>query len=137
MFRKTLLSALLLLAAAACSKDDTRPGENPANAFLQMQVPGVYEDDKTLFGYDSDLHQYAFNTGRRTFRIQNTKQDRMLLCTLGADPQPGARMTVAVETRAIASFPSQEIEMEVLRRTDGKVWLWNPKQRIGLLIRME
>ena len=46
-------------------------------------------------------------------------------------------MNVRVKTQGISSFPSRELQMLVLKRADGKAWLWNEENRTGLVIRIE
>lgn len=136
MLRKILLASVVLLAAVACSKSGT-DGPVDTHALLEKDAPGVYRNDDNVFLYDEDIHQIAFNALRRTFRIQNTAQDRYLHCALDADPVVGQQVAIDVTTRSIASFPSQQLTAEVLRRDEGKVWLWDEQSGTGLVIRIE
>lgn len=129
MFRKIICAVLLSTASAACSKSGTDGSDNPSNALLQKETYGIYADD--------DIHQYAYNTGRHTFRIQNTAQDRYLTCELDTTPTASSTVNVRVKTQGISSFPSRELQMLVLKRADGKAWLWNEENRTGLVIRIE
>lgn len=137
MFRKIICAVLLSTASAACSKSGTDGSDNPSNALLQKETYGIYADDDDVFVYDNDIHQYAYNTGRHTFRIQNTAQDRYLTCELDNTPTASSTVNVRVKTQGISSYPSRELQMLVLKRADGKAWLWNEENRTGLVIRIE
>lgn len=104
---------------------------------VAKETYGIYADDDNVFVYDNDIHQYAYNTGRHTFRIQNTAQDRYLTCELDTTPTASSTVNVRVKTQGISSFPSRELQMLVLKRADGKAWLWNEENRTGLVIRIE
>lgn len=136
MFRKIIISTILF-GAMACTKNESDPADASANYILQKEVYGVYVEDNNVFVYDSDIYQYAYNTQRRTFRIQNTAQSRYLACELDADPVPDEVINVRVETMGISSFPTQELRMQVLKRADGLVWLWNNEDQTGFVIRIE
>lgn len=136
MFRRILILAMLLAAAAACSKSDTDKS-GLSYALLQKEALGVYENDNSLFIYDNDLYQYAYNTGRHSFRIQNTSQSRYMACMLEAAPMVDRHVAVTVETQGISSFPSQELQALVLKISQGKVWLWDEAKKTGLIIRLE
>lgn len=136
MFKKIII-CIILFGAMACTKNESDPTDASANYILQKEIYGVYVGDNNVFVYDSDIYQYAYNTQRRTFRIQNTAQSRYLACELDADPVPDEVINVRVETMGISSFSTQELRMQVLKRTDGLVWLWNDENRVGLIIRIE
>lgn len=100
-------------------------------------VPGVYENENSLFIYDNDLYQYAYNTSRHSFRIQNTSQSRYMACMLETAPVVDRYVKVTVETQGISSIPSQELQALVLKISQGKVWLWDETKNTGLIIRLE
>ena len=76
---------MLFAVVTACSKSDTGKSGH-SYALLQKDVPGVYENENSLFIYDNDLYQYAYNTSRHSFRIQNTSQSRYMACMLETAP---------------------------------------------------
>ena len=71
MLRRILILTMLFAVVTACSKSDTDKSGH-SYALLQKDVPGVYENENSLFIYDNDLYQYAYNSSRHSFRIQNT-----------------------------------------------------------------
>lgn len=137
MLKKIIFAALICLAATACKDNTSDDGPASSNPLLKKETLGIYSNDDNIFIYDADIHQYAYNTRRRTFRIQNTSQDRYMACRLSADPVVGNYLTVDVKTRGISSFPAQELEVQVLKRSQGKVWLWNAEKKAGFVIRIE
>lgn len=137
MFKKIIFAAMVCVAAIACKESGTDDSTPTSHALLNKQAPGIYDNDDNVFIYDEDIHQLAFNTQRHTFRIQNTAQDRYLICALDADPVANNRVTVDVKTRGISRFPSQTLQVQVLKRDQGKVWLWNEEKKAGFVIRIE
>lgn len=136
MLKKIIFSLLICMATTACSSSDVDQ-TGSSNALLKNELFGVYKDQSKLFAYDSDLHQYAYSTQRRTFRIQNAAQDRYLSCELDAEPVANQQVTASIKTKGISSFPTQELQLLVLKKANGKVWLWNAEKRIGLVIQFE
>lgn len=136
MFKKIIFAALFCLTVTACK--DNAAGDDPttSNPLLKKETPGIYSDNDNIFIYDADIHQYAYNTGRRTFRIQNTSQDRYMACRLNAVPVVNEYVTIDVKTRGISSFPAQELEVQVLKISQGKAWLWNAEKKTGFVIRI-
>lgn len=135
MFRRIIIAATIL-AGAACSESGTDKS-GLSYALLQKEALGVYDNDNSLFVYDSDIYQYAYNTRRHSFRIQNTSQSRTMTCVLESAPQTDRYVGVKIETRGISSLPSRQIEALVLKQSQGKVWLWDEKTGTGLIIRLE
>lgn len=137
MLKKIIFAVLICLSATACK--DNASDDDPASShpLLKKETPGIYSNNDNIFIYDADIHQYAYNTRRRTFRLQNTSQDRYLACRLSAEPSVNSYVTIDVKTRGISSFPSQELEVRVLKRSQGKVWLWNDEKKTGFVIRIE
>ena len=111
MFGKIICAVLLSTASAACSKSGTDGSDNPSNALLQKETYGIYADDDNVFVY--------------------------LTCELDTTPTASSTVNVRVKTQGISSFPSRELQMLVLKRADGKAWLWNEENRTGLVIRIE
>lgn len=136
MFRRTLILTMLFAVVTACSKSDTDKS-GLSYALLQKEALGVYENDNSLFIYDDDLYQYAYNTSRHSFRIQNTSQSRYMACMLKTAPVVDRYVKVTVETQGISSIPSQELQALVLKISQGKVWLWDETKNTGLIIRLE
>ena len=130
MLRRILILTMLFAVVTACSKSDTGKSGH-SYALLQKDVPGVYEI------YDNDLYQYAYNTSRHSFRIQNTSQSRYMACMLETAPVVDRYVKVTVETQGISSIPSQELQALVLKISQGKVWLWDETKNTGLIIRLE
>ena len=109
MLRRILILTMLFAVVTACSKSDTDKSGH-SYALLQKDVPGVYENENSLFIYDNDLYQYAYNTSRHSFRIQNTSQSRYMACMLETAPVVDRYVKVTVETQGISSIPSQELQ---------------------------
>ena len=125
MLRRILILTMLFAVVTACSKSDTGKSGH-SYALLQKDVPGVYENENSLFIYDNDL-----------FRIQNTSQSRYMACMLETAPVVDRYVKVTVETQGISSIPSQELQALVLKISQGKVWLWDETKNTGLIIRLE
>ncbi len=135
MLKRILILAAVLPGLTAC-KDSGVDGEF-SHPLTQKEVPGIYSENKNVFVYDNEIHQYAFNTMRRTFRIQTTAQDRYFACTLENDPVVGETVIIRVETKGISSLPSQEIQVRVLKISDGMAWLIEEQKNTGFVIRLE
>ena len=56
MLRRILILTMLFAVVTACSKSDTGKSGH-SYALLQKDVPGVYENENSLFIYDNDLYQ--------------------------------------------------------------------------------
>lgn len=135
MLRKIVITLLVFATVTACK--DTGIDGGTENPFTRKETLGVYNNDKNLFVYDKDLFQYAFNSEHLTFRIQNSGQDRYMICELQSQPVVNETLSVRLETKGISSLPTQGLEVRVLKMSGGKIWLWNAEKNLGLIIRLE
>lgn len=136
MLKKINIFIAVAIALAACKDPGVDGGDKP-HPLTAKEVLGVYNDSKNLFVYDDEMHQYAFNTQKRTFRIQNTAQDRYFSCKLDEQPVEKGVVIMQVDTKGISSLPKQELQLDVVKVSDGKVWLWEPNKKLGFVIRLE
>lgn len=134
MLRKIIYAAVICLAAVACVKEEGDTGDNGADKMIEKEVLGLYVNGKDVLVYDRTLHQYAFNTKRNTFRIQNSAQNRLFVCEMSETPSVGKEVEVVITTKGISNFKDASIEMEVLKETDGRVWLYDSESKTGLVV---
>ena len=99
----------------------------------QSSVVGLYIEGRQAFVYDAELHQTA--QGNASFRLQTDDQSTYL--NLLFDPIPTSdapTVWVSVASRGIKGLTDQAYEFKRIEERDGKMWLWNNANKIGLII---
>lgn len=135
--RKIILYSIFCLAAVACAKNELTEGSAESEAFKQETTPGLYRNSESILIYDKDVHQYAFNSKRHTFMIQNNAQSRYLICELSDAPETGNTVSVEFATKGISNFDAAQLDMQVIKTEAGRHWLFDQATGTGLLIIME
>ena len=72
-----------------CKDDDLehRTAEQ-RNAFLQKNEIGIYNGDNPIVLFQSDLHQLAYTSNGKSWRIQTDNQQQYLSCRLNEKCRP-------------------------------------------------
>ena len=137
MLQKMIFAAAMIFIAAACANEEIQEGDSGTDAFLKEDTPGLYQNSEHTLVYDKDIYQYAFNTKRHTFMIQNNAQSRYLRCSLEDAPVTDSPVNVEITTKGITGFEDTGLTMQTLKEENGKYWLYDPQSGTGLIIILE
>lgn len=137
MLRKIIFAATLICIAASCKNEDIQENNAGADAFMKEETPGLYRNNENILVYDKDIYQYAFNTARHTFMIQNNAQNRYLRCCLDGTPTTDSPVNVEITTKGISNFDDTGLTMQVLKEENGKYWLYDSQSNTGIIIIQE
>lgn len=135
MFRRILLLGAVGLAMIACTGKE--PGGNPSSEIDSMKEKtalGLYVGGNDTFVYDKTMHQYAFNSKRHTFRIQNSAQNRLVSCTLSGAPSVGGVVEVSITAKGVTNFSDVSLKMSVIKSEGDRLWLYDSESGTGLVI---
>lgn len=113
------------------------PGESQSTEIDSMKeksAPGLYVGGSETFVYDKTMHQYAFNSKRHTFRIQNSAQNRLVSCALSGAPSAGGVVEVSITAKGITNFSDVSLAMSVIKSEGEKWWLYDSESGTGLII---
>ncbi len=135
MLRKMIYAMAVCFFAVACVNEQV-PEDSSAGAdnMKEKEELGLYNNGNDILVYDKEIHQYAFNTKRCTFRIQNAGQNRLMVCVFSEAPVVGRTVEAVITTKGLSNFKDTVIDMEVLKITDGKVWLYDAESKTGLVV---
>ncbi len=104
------------------------------NAFLQKNEIGIYNGDNPIVLFQSDLHQLAYTSNGKSWRIQTDNQQQYLSCRLNENAVPGKNLTAIIHTKDIEDITEGTYTAVALKTTDEKCWLWLPDLNTGLII---
>lgn len=140
--------ALVTTVSTAVSCPEPEP-EQPAppvvetksaerKSFEAASEEGLYMKGAGSFVYDAETCQKAVNSQRRTYRIQSDDQ-RRFCHILFSDMTPskvGDECVCTVEYRVEDGEETTLIvKFGVIEASDGRLWLWNEFQKVGVIIR--
>lgn len=131
--RYSLLSVLFLLSSCVGRKieiDSKEKGE-----FLLKSDVGCYVRGGDLIVYDPLKHQLSVNVERGTFRIQTDMQNEFFHLELESLPKSiGVEILGNVVTGDNGALQEYAFLFECSKIENGKVWLWEKDDKIGVLI---
>ena len=127
----------IAVAWSSCQKDDLPYPEERKLDSQQQTACGVYKERTAVMKYDESKYQIAFNTARRSFRLQTDEQEKYVSCVLSAVPALDAELTVSVRRKGLVSLDEGDYVVKVLKVEGGKSWLWNEENLLGFLVRTE
>lgn len=149
MKQKIHISLLLLCAIVSLAVSCPGPTPDPPEPIDPIEVKsaerksfesssdiGLYIKGICALSYDKDDYQQAFNSQRRTYRIQSDDQNRyMHILFSGTMPDLVGEEVVCTITYRLAE--SEEtimiVKFTVLKVENGKLWLWNELQKSGVI----
>lgn len=119
----TLMWGLLGLLTLPSCIDDLVVREFE-NFTLGQTDYGIYSNSKSLFVYDEECHQLAFNSQQRLFRIQTDDMSTYVQMTLDAAPLQGEVCGLKLEYKGLSGL-NKNYAVKVLKvdSTRGIVWL--------------
>ncbi len=103
--------------------------------FINKTEYGVYADGQVIFAFDENTCQIAYNSERRSVRLQKDDMTAYVIVTLDSTPVLDATVTVDVQGKGISK--ANNVDMSVVKTDGDKVWLWDNKGKTGYLIYWE
>lgn len=138
----------LMFMAVSCPEPDPGPDPKPIDpgeeiksaerkSFETSVAEGLYLKGGSVLLYEDGSFQRAVNAGRKTYRIQRDDQTEYLHIAY-SDNVPSSVKDEAVctvyyniggggETMLIVKFVTVHAE-------NGKLWLWNELQKVGVIV---
>lgn len=130
---KIFLASLLLMWG--CRNRNLFP--NAGQVFVQQSnAVGIYVDGRQMLAYDPLEHQTAQRSS--SFRIQTDDQSVYLIVQF--DPMPSLSAPVTrgkIGTAGVNGVEDGSYDFQVMAERDDKIWLWNDKQKIGLICSLQ
>lgn len=132
----------LLLCIPLCSCNKSAKGISvEADRFIEFEKEGLVKKRGYEFAYNDYDCQYVYNKNRKYVRLQRDDQSAYINVTsyeLFSSPlEVGEFVDIELVYRLSASAGDnrESLSMLVLQAEDGKIWLWNETQKLGLILR--
>lgn len=126
---------MTLLLLVGCSKDNGGSGKDMSETFLKKEEPGMFGYGGYLFKYNKESCQVAVNVKKRQIRLQNDEHTSYVNVLFPPQPlQPDAVVTLRLTYKLGGDEICSDMEMQLLKESDGKMWLWNSASGTGLVL---
>ncbi len=130
-----IMLIVMLFCLSSCAETVIEIDSAEKESFLKESREGIYRRGSSLFVFDEDRHQKAFNQSRIQYRIQTDVQDTCLNITLDAIPSSaGVHITTSIDYRSPGELISSMSRLECSRMDEYKLWLWSPESLTGIII---
>lgn len=128
-----ILFTVLLLCATSCLQE-VKIDSLEKEIFINNDRIGIYNGDNS-FTFNPLLHQESYNVKRKQFRLQTDEQDSCLNVILAKYPKnTGNSVPVNIDYRDPRTIINNTADYECSKISHNKIWLWNKKGRIGIII---
>lgn len=126
---------VLLFAVCGCGKKEVHDEHIEYDDFINRQEIGFVGYGGFLFKYTSGECQMSVNIKRKQLRMQNDTQTDYVHIAFNSFPDASLKSVGVVLRYKVGSDEiTVPVEMEIAKREDGKVWLWNNTKGLGLVV---
>ena len=134
--RRTLIymfAAVSIMAAVSCSKDS----ESQEYFIEKCLDGGLVIANETIFDYDENTCQMAFNESALQYRVSNdTMSDFYVLDCNRRPGEVGSTLKATLTWSTDVDVRQRSgLEFKVIRAQGDWFWLWNRKNDIGVVVR--
>jgi len=132
---KRMIPILAVLALAICSCNNKRLDD----VILSDDNPKLIVRSTTLFSYSPDHCQLAYNERNASFRMMTDDMSEFVSVTLNHVPSIEGETVIATElswTTWDNLEVRNDITLEVLQLKGDAIWLWYPRERIALVLKI-
>ncbi len=136
-----IIISMAILAAAVITGGCTKSGvtediyTTEQRDFMEKNETGIYLANSSTTFTSADS-QTAINKTQLLSRMQRDDMSIYANYVLAQEPEAGKNVTVTIEARGV-SLPSTSGSFMVLKKSSGKVWLWDKQNKAGHLILWE
>lgn len=131
---KKLVSIIAVLALlTSCN------GERPDDVILSDSTPKLIVRGSTVFSYDPDMCQLAYNGSDASFRMMSDDMSEFVCVTLDHIPATEGETVLASEISWTTVYDIEvrnNITLEVLQLKGDVIWLWYPRESIALVLEL-
>ena len=134
-----LFNVIFCFLCFGCNKDDIEIAENQEqkNKFMKQTVTGVYNGGSALLMYQEDVHQIAYSSDKKNWRIQNDDLSVYISCVLSEAATTDKEITATIKTKGVEGISDSNQTVTVLKIENKKCWVWCGESCIGILTEME
>lgn len=129
----SLAMTVLLLAASGCDRRIFTVEQFTAVDEISLVIKG-----STLLEYSPNTHQLGFSRDRCEFRVSDDNMADYFFLTCNELPSMTGQVIKAdleyTTPDDIKSRPGLELEVTGIDENSGKIWLWNERYQIGIVV---
>jgi|SRR5574344_42536 hypothetical protein len=126
-----LFAAIAALFLTSCRSEDKIDPEFLATKNVSLTVNGT-----TKFYYSAAKCQLGYNASKKEFRVSNDDMSEYYIVTLESMPtEVNQKIKGNISWTESANIVTKNgIEFKVGSISDGQYWLWNSKEKIGVIV---
>lgn len=139
MKKVILINIVLCLIFAGCSNDEVEiVGEQTQrNKFIEQTIPGIYNGGVALMMLQEDMHQMAYTTDKKSWRLQNDNLSVYISCVLSDTAVVNKELTATIKSKGVEGVAIGEQLAIVLKVENDKCWIWLVDSSLGILTEMK
>lgn len=131
---KYLITVFLVVLVSSCDNERGFDLE-----FLQEQNLCLEVGEDRILSYDPLTCQMSFNRKRKTFRVSNDTMSEYYSLVLDKLPEAEDQEVIGnltwVYSNAVHERKNLKFTVESIN-ADGKVWLWNQKEKVAVIVQI-
>ena len=133
--RITAIAVAFALSTICCCSKSENGGVAGLEEFMERSDCGLYSHGGFLFRYNKVNCQLSINLMRKQIRMQSDDQTDYINMQFIMLPSPSVESTDVTLTYKLGN---EEIvnscNMEIVKLTGDKIWLWDKKGHLGIII---
>lgn len=139
MKKVILMNIIICLLYVACSKDEVEAvgDQVERSKFVEQTIQGIYNGGAALMVYEEDMHQIAYTTDKKSWRLQNDNQSMYVSCVLSEAAIADKEVVVTIKSKGIEGIVDGEQSAVVLKVENAKSWIWLLDLGMGVLVEMK
>lgn len=139
MKKVLLINIVLCLFFAGCSNDEVETIEDQVqrNQFIEQKVSGIYNGGVALMMFQEDMHQMAYTTDKKSWRLQNDDLSVYVSCVLNDVATVDKELIATIKSKGVEGVVLGEQSAVVLKVENDKCWIWLVDSSLGILTEMK
>jgi len=130
---KRIFPIVIAIILCSCQQGGPYTEAFTANGTIRLEQKG-----EALCTYDPASYQLAFNREKGEFRVHTDNMSDYFILDLDQIPgEAGQQVTgTIIWTTETDIYTKREITLETAKLEGDKIWLWNTKDRIGMVVKV-
>ena len=131
------MKRFLIILPLICTLAGCNPDVTESSLMEQTEISLIWKGVLQV-GFDNATGQLGYNDHRHEYRVHNDKMSDWFTLRCSEEPlEVGQQLSANVSwtgARNLKSFNGLSFTVKKISQ-DGKIWLWNEKEKIGIIIK--
>ena len=131
---KFTLLLIVFIGIASCEKAPTILFNDEITSFKLTNNASIHMNGDIVYEFDDERHQVVYTSDSKMYMVTNMEQTEFYSLTMTSTPRLYVTANVKVKSVGIDSVKPAVYTMEVIQKSDDKIWLWDEKSSVGFVL---